>query len=372
MRRVLFSTLSIGLLLADFPRGVLAAPPCGTILATYRDVPAISNGDDQATEESCASAGPYGLRYQCVEYVRRFYSQALHVDTSTWTYNGAAFYTNAAKLGLVTYTNSQSPSPPTPDDIIVFKAKRDPYGHVAIVTNVTGGSVTCIEQNWSKTGITTLELTQQNGLYSLVRPGSAYVVLGWLRLPPKTLLQKDIWTTSVYSYAPQGGGPGGGLDSEELVVGGWGDLYYSLIQFDLSNRPRHARTVHLELFCFTQRGIGTTAIYVDRITGQWDWQTQGTGSDHQRLWWADRPPAEQLTSISQPQPAPTVGQWFVIDITDLYNKWQDGTYPNFGVQLRPAPGGDNRWAEFYSFDYADQPLFRPRLVIDTGSTTGEF
>ena len=42
---------------------------------------------------------------------------------------------------------------------------------------------------------------------------------------------KDIWTTSVFCYCPEGGGPGGGLDNYELVVGGWGDDYYTLIEF---------------------------------------------------------------------------------------------------------------------------------------------
>ena len=47
---------------------------------------------------------------------------------------------------------------------------------------------------------------------------------------------KDIWTTSVFSYTGAGGGPGGGRDDHELVVGGWGDLYYSLLEFDLTDR----------------------------------------------------------------------------------------------------------------------------------------
>src|ERR1700730_19408456 len=59
---------------------------------------------------------------------------------------------------------------------------------------------------------------------------------------------QDIWTTSVYSYAPSGGGPGGGLADQYLKVGGWGDLYYSLIQFDLAGLPKHAPNVKLRLY----------------------------------------------------------------------------------------------------------------------------
>jgi hypothetical protein len=50
-------------------------------------------------------------------------------------------------------------------------------------------------------------------------------VTGQIFTPP----EQDIWTTSVYSYAPGGAGPGGGLADDVLKVGGWGDLYYSLL-----------------------------------------------------------------------------------------------------------------------------------------------
>lgn len=186
-------------------------------------------------------------------------------------------------------------------------------------------------------------------------------------VPPQTVILqpgpgegKDIWTTSIFSYAPGGGGPGGGRDDEELVVGGWGDLYYSLLEFNLNGMPARASTARLELFPFTQRGIGTTGIYLDRITEFWDWRTQGTGRDRQRLWWADRPAAVQW--IPGALPEPTLGQWYSIDITDLYNAWQNGTYSNDGVQLRPV-FNDNRWSEFYSSDYLGDPTLRPRLIV---------
>ena len=179
-----------------------------------------------------------------------------------------------------------------------------------------------------------------------------------LDVEPPTI--KDIWTTSAYCYCPAGGGPGGGLDDHELVVGGWGDSYYSLIEFDLSGMPTHASSARLELFPFTPRGGSTTGMYLDRITEFWDWKTMGTGSDNDRLWWADRPNAVQW--IPGALPAPTIGSWYGVDITDLYNAWQSGVYPNYGLQLRPA-SISNRWNEFYSSDYMDDPSLRPRLVV---------
>jgi len=60
------------------------ALPCGELLSTYRGVPVGSNGEFQGQEQSCTGRGPFGLQYQCLEYVRRFYSEALGVDTTQW------------------------------------------------------------------------------------------------------------------------------------------------------------------------------------------------------------------------------------------------------------------------------------------------
>jgi hypothetical protein len=172
---------------------------------------------------------------------------------------------------------------------------------------------------------------------------------------------KDIWTTSVYSYANCSGTfPGGGLNDNKLRVGGWGDLYYSLLNFDLTGQPGNVHSAVLYLYCFNQLG-GGTPMYLDRITDFWDWQTQGHGCDRLRLWWGDRPNATQLFSDAIPNP--TAGQWYSVDLTDLYNKWQNGTYQNYGIQLRPQYNFNNNFNEFYSEDYADNPDLRPKLVI---------
>ncbi len=76
---------------------------------------------------------------------------------------------------------------------------------------------------------------------------------------------KDIWVTNVYSYSGKGGGPGGGLDNYELRVGGWGDSYYSLIQFDLTNMPISAKSAKLYLYNAANQGT-PTGMYLDRIT----------------------------------------------------------------------------------------------------------
>ena len=51
-----------------------------------------------------------------------------------------------------------------------------------------------------------------------------------------------------------------------------------------------------------------------------------------------------------------------LDITDLYNGWRAGNFPNYGLQLRPT-SNNHEFNEFYSSDYSDDPYLRPKLVI---------
>jgi len=187
------------------------------------------------------------------------------------------------------------------------------------------------------------------------------VFQGPLVLQPGPVDGNDIWTTSWYSYATCAGtGTGGGLNDDRLRVGGWSDWYYSLLQFNLTGLPTKATSAALYLYCYNLSG-GGTPLYLDRITTTWDWRTSGTGCDRDRLWWADKPSAIQW--VAGQLSTPTQACWYRVDITDLYNAWQNGTYPNYGVQLRPVLNSNNNFDEFYSADYTGDPTLRPKLVI---------
>ena len=176
--------------------------------------------------------------------------------------------------------------------------------------------------------------------------------------------QKDIWTTSTYSYAPGGSGPGGGANDGYLRIGGWGDTYLSLLDFDITSLPANATKATLRLYAAPDTS-NPTGFYLDRITAAWDWRTSGTGRDRDRLWWADRPATVQWsTSVIQP---PTRDAWNEIDITPLYNAWRNGSIPYHGIQIRPANTSNNNFEHFYSADYANTAL-RPQLVVSTDAT----
>ncbi len=95
------------------------------------------------------------LRYQCVEYVRRYYNQKKHRDLGPVPNGCAVNAIGEKKEGeqgwgqLFVHLNKISSSKPVPENIIVFGG-NDGVGHVAIVTDVTGnkdGEIEFIQQN---------------------------------------------------------------------------------------------------------------------------------------------------------------------------------------------------------------------------------
>ncbi len=161
---------------------------------------------------------------------------------------------------------------------------------------------------------------------------------------------RDIWTTSVYSYAGGGGGPGGGLDDEKLRVGGWGDEYWSLIRFELPGDAPQAKRATLELYNRTLEM--PTDMHLDVVVADWGW----TAGD--RLWWRDRPRSRPVARVG----VSAQEGWVRIDITDLYNAWVRGDRPNYGLVLRPV-STNNNYNEFVSSNSPDGAN-HPRIVVE--------
>jgi hypothetical protein len=155
----------------------------------------------------------------------------------------------------------------------------------------------------------------------------------------------DAWVTSVFDY-----GGNYGVDDDKLQVGGWGDEYYTLIQFNLAGMPGKASSAILYLYAYS-RGDASVPVTMDlyRIGGAWD----------ESVGWYTQPAAELVTSML---PAPAIDAWYAIDITDVYNAWQNGTYPNNGIELRPTANAD-QFNVFHSSDYTSDPALRPKLEI---------
>ncbi len=118
------------------------ASACGTVLGTFDGVNAYSNGANTGTGNSCGGRSSYGLNYQCVELVSRYF---------VTKYNSPVFGCNAQDC--MGYMGSDqfykmyngSVADVQPGDAIVFDSGV--YGHIALVSNVSGNSVTFLNQN---------------------------------------------------------------------------------------------------------------------------------------------------------------------------------------------------------------------------------
>ncbi|AAM32174.1 VWA domain-containing protein [Methanosarcina mazei] len=143
----------------------------GDPIGSYKNVTAYSNKGNG--------------KYQCVEYVKRFYKEAMNVEPD-WdgTGNAITYYTNAEAKGLVSYSNNGSVAP-KPDDIIIFSPTDNGYGHVAIITEVGDKYIKIIEQNWNQENAFASLSLEKNGskYYISPRGASKRPTEGWCRTP---------------------------------------------------------------------------------------------------------------------------------------------------------------------------------------------
>lgn len=146
------------------------------------------NGGVGHTEGRHLTADGYnlGLKYQCVEFVKRYYFEHLNHRMPDTYGHARDFFDPALSEGvrnpqraLIQYRNGGS-SKPKPDDLMVFgPTLLNPYGHVAIVSHVSDTRVEIIQQNPGPFGSSREQLTlvSQNGGWLC---GSTRI-LGWLR-----------------------------------------------------------------------------------------------------------------------------------------------------------------------------------------------
>lgn len=124
----------------------------------------------------------YGQKWQCVEYIKRFYHQAKGVKMPDVYGNAKDFFD--PKLGqgqlnkgrgLIQYRNGDNVKP-QPDDLLVFTDTS--FGHVAIVTEVASDYIEVIQQNVYGQTRARFELVTEGGNFFV---GKKRKPAGWLR-----------------------------------------------------------------------------------------------------------------------------------------------------------------------------------------------
>lgn len=157
----------------------------GKTIASYKGVPVHYNGIlfIKSHGKHYSSDGYYyGQKWQCVEYIKRFYDQAKNHQMPNVYGHAKDFFDVNVPHGtlnktrnLVQYKNGENERP-QPDDLIVFNNTK--YGHVAIVTQVTDKYIEVIQQNILGKPLERFTLKNANGKWFI---GQYIKPVGWLR-----------------------------------------------------------------------------------------------------------------------------------------------------------------------------------------------
>jgi len=160
----------------------------GEVVDSLNGVKVYYNGSVSHVKDRNVAPDGYniGLRWQCVEFVKRYYYEYYHHKMPD-SYGHAKDFFNKdladgaynKKRNLTQYSNPSS-SLPKVGDLIVFDGHTlNPYGHVAIVSKVGEKEIEIIQQNPGPSAPSRekIGLLKENGEYRL----NYSSLLGWLR-----------------------------------------------------------------------------------------------------------------------------------------------------------------------------------------------
>jgi len=162
----------------------------GQVIDAYKGVSVYYNGSVTNVSGRNTTKDGYnlGLKYQCVEFAKRFYYEAYghkmpdsygHAkDFYDRTLNHGAF--NKAR-GMQQFQNGGPEKPKANDLVIIGASVHNKFGHLFIITKVTNKAIEFIQQNPGPGNPSRgrFPLNSKNGNWYI----NANQVAGWLRLP---------------------------------------------------------------------------------------------------------------------------------------------------------------------------------------------
>ncbi len=164
-------------------------PERGQVIDQYNGVHVYYNGKDFTNVSGrnvTVDGYNLGLKYQCIEFVKRFYLQIFN-HYMPYSYGHAKDFFNKKladvafndKRGLMQYRNVRFEKPKVNDILVYDETYGNPFGHVAIISKVTDNEIEIIQQNIGTTTRKNIKLVNYRGIYTI----ADHEVLGWLRLP---------------------------------------------------------------------------------------------------------------------------------------------------------------------------------------------
>ena len=176
----------------------------GEIVDEFNQVKVYFNGGIYNTSGRNLAADGYnlGIKYQCVEFIKRYYFERFGHEMPEARGNAKDFFDANTPDGAVnTERNLRqfrdgSSTPPRPEDILVLgPGVFNSYGHVAIVSQVTDRYIEIVQQNPGPfaTSRENIPLRHTDNRWIV----DNHRVLGWLRMPSPVGDRKRIGDESV-------------------------------------------------------------------------------------------------------------------------------------------------------------------------------
>ncbi len=147
----------------------------GRVLTSLDGVQVYSNAGD--VDNGCTST--YGISYQCVELVQRYFSIRWGYPAIWQGVAAAADMRTHHPAGVIFVPNGGSPAPRRGDSVLFYGGG---FGHVALVSAVDrkAGIVRLVEENWSPTGTASLTVYPDGTAGIRDSAFGSYIVAGWL------------------------------------------------------------------------------------------------------------------------------------------------------------------------------------------------
>ena len=165
----------------------------GSPIDSYNGVTVYYYGNGGKTKHRNLSKDGYnfGLKYECTEFVKRYYYVHFNHNMPVTYGNAKDFYNNNIKDGqrniqrdLIQYSNPSRTKPKEGDLIIFPSNKFNHFGHVAIISKVTNNEIEVVQQNMGLSTRATYGLLKTDNGWEVKENFASLIKinpLGWLR-----------------------------------------------------------------------------------------------------------------------------------------------------------------------------------------------
>lgn len=146
-----------------------------------------NGGTGNVTERNTIDGYNLGLKYQCVEFVKRYYYEYYNHKMPDSYGHAVSFFNSNLKDGekneqrnLAQFTNPSQTKPQVGDLLVFKKTIFNRFGHVAIIASVSDTEIEIIQQNPGAFGKSRVRFTlfqNENGFWKIENKK----ILGWLR-----------------------------------------------------------------------------------------------------------------------------------------------------------------------------------------------